>query len=91
MHVHRDKTFTNQTFHLDEVSLLNCTLRDCDLFYSGGDFDVQACRFEACRFHFRGLAKNTVALCQMTGMMPTPQMPGKCDGTETELACCFFI
>lgn len=69
---YRDKTVTNAEFVLEEVSFINCTVRDCDLFYSGGDFDWQGGRFENCRLHWRGAAKNTVALLQAMGALPIP-------------------
>jgi hypothetical protein len=75
MRVYRDKTLTNQEFNLEEVAFINCIVRDCDLFYSGGDFDWQGGQFQNCRFHFRGPAKNTLLLFQMTGMVPMQQIP----------------
>ena len=81
MRVHRDKTFTNQEFTAEEVAFINCQLRDCDLFFSGGDFDWQGTNFVNCRFHFRGPAKNTIALCQQIGMIPLPQTHGQMPGT----------
>jgi hypothetical protein len=82
MHVHRDKTFSSQSFELEDISFINCQLKDCDLFYSGGDFDFQECRFESCRFHWRGHAKNTVSLLQSIGalrpqMLPVSVAPGQ--------------
>jgi hypothetical protein len=73
MRVYRDKTLTNQEFIMEDVSFINCHVRDCDLFYSGGDFDWQGGQFQNCRFHFRGAAKNMLTLCQMIGMIQTPQ------------------
>jgi len=81
MRVYRDKTITAQEFEVEEVAFINCQVRDCDLFYSGGDFDWQGGNFVNCRFHFRGAAKNTVALCQLIGMIPTPQIPLQAIGT----------
>jgi hypothetical protein len=74
MRVYRDKTLTSQEFNLEEVAFINCIVRDCDLFYSGGDFDWQGGQFQNCRFHFRGAAKNTLLLFQMIGMVPTQQI-----------------
>ena len=49
------KTFTKQSFVMDESFFLNCVLDDCDLFYSGGDVDWLNLKWEAnCRWHFRG-------------------------------------
>jgi hypothetical protein len=75
MQVHRDKTFANQSFQLEEASFINCQLRDCDLFYSGGDYDWQETRFVNCRFHWRGPAKGTVILLQTIGALRPAQMP----------------
>jgi uncharacterized protein YjbI with pentapeptide repeats len=74
MQVHRDKTFNNQNFDMEQVSFINCTLKDCDLFYSGGDFDWQQSNFVNCRFHWRGAAKNTAALFQLIGMLRTSEL-----------------
>ena len=67
MITHRDKSFTNQMFILEDTAFIRCQLKDCDLFYAGGDFDFQECRFEACRFHWRETAKNTIMLLQSIG------------------------
>jgi hypothetical protein len=69
MQTYRDKTLCNQTIELEEVAFVNCQVRDCDVFYSGGDFDWQASNFVNCRFHFRGPAKNAVALLQSIGLL----------------------
>ena len=68
------KTFTKQSFVMDESFFLNCVLDDCDLFYSGGDVDWLNLKWEAnCRWHFRGPALKTFQLMQMIGMLKNPQ------------------
>ncbi len=85
MDTYRNQVFQDRSFILEEASFVGCTLKNCDLYYSGGDFDWVESRFEACRFHWRGPAKNTVALLQAMGalqqqmpqsLMPTP-VPGQ--------------
>ena len=84
METYRNQTFQGKTFVLEEAAFVNCKLIDCDLFYSGGDSDWIDCRFESCRFHWRGPAKNTVILLQAMGALqgqPNPPqssmpMPG---------------
>ncbi len=74
METYRNQTFQGKSFILEEVAFVKCKLTDCDLYYSGGDFDWAETTFEACRFHWRGAAKNVVALAQAVGMI-NPQIP----------------
>jgi hypothetical protein len=78
MHVYRNQKLDSRNFDLEEVSFIECHLKDCDLFYSGGDFDWQGTNFENCRFHWRGAAKNTSILFQTLGLVqqqPPVQIP----------------
>jgi hypothetical protein len=72
------KTFTKQSFVMDESFFINCVLSDCDLFYSGGDADWMNLTWENCRWHFRGPALKTMQLMQTVGMMTTPPPPTPC-------------
>jgi hypothetical protein len=76
MEIYRGQTFEGKSFVLEEVAFINCKLADCDLFYSGGDFDWTNSNFDNCRFHWRGAAKNSLALLQSIGMIPPPLPPG---------------
>jgi hypothetical protein len=75
METFKNENFHGKTFHLDEVVFTNCQLTDCDLYYSGGDFEWVGSNFDNCRFHWRGAAKNTLALLQAMGMLKTPTSP----------------
>ncbi|MGD0842695.1 MAG: hypothetical protein ABSA32_16240 [Candidatus Acidiferrales bacterium] len=68
----RDQKFAGRTFVLDDVVFINCELKDCDLYYSGGDHEWINAKFEACRFHWRGPARNTVMLLQVLGFLKPP-------------------
>ena len=75
METYRNQNFQGKSFILDEVTFLECKLSDCDLYYSGGDFEWVNSNFENCRFHWRGPAKNMLALLQLIGALKPPQMP----------------
>jgi hypothetical protein len=75
METYRNQNFQGKGFTLDEVTFLECKLSDCDLYYSGGDFEWVNSHFENCRFHWRGAAKNTLALLQAMGALKLPQTP----------------
>jgi hypothetical protein len=72
METYTNQNFQGKSFILENVVFLKCKLIDCDLFYSGGDFEWAETFFENCRFHWRGSAKNTLALLQGMGMIPMP-------------------
>jgi hypothetical protein len=75
MNKYEGKTLSKQAFIVEECFFLNCVLNDCDLFYSGGDPDWANVKFENCRWHFRGPARQTMQLMQMVGMLNAPQTP----------------
>ena len=78
METHRNQNFQGKSFVVEEVAFINCKLTDCDLYYSGGDFDWMNSNFDNCRFHWRGAAKNTLALFQAIGILnlqAVPQIP----------------
>ena len=69
------QTFEKQSFVVEESFFVNCVLRDCDLFYSGGDSAWMNTQFENCRWHFRGPALKTIQIAQQLGMLKQPQTP----------------
>jgi hypothetical protein len=70
MRIYKDKSLSDQTFILEEVAFFDCVLKDCDVFYSGGDFEFTNLKLDNTRFHFRGAAKQTQILFQTLGMIP---------------------
>ena len=65
------KTFHGENFELEEVVFIDCKLKNCHLFYSGGDYEWANSTFESCHFHFRGPAKKTQELFQQIGLLQT--------------------
>jgi hypothetical protein len=60
---HNGETFTSRRVDLDENAFENCTFKDCQIYYSGGEMSrVSGCRFEGhCTFHLDGAAARTLA------------------------------
>ena len=72
MRVYNAENLSDQSFVLEEAVFIRCRLKNCDLFYSGGDFEWVETNFENCRFRWRGPAKTTVMLLQGIGLLKTP-------------------
>lgn len=68
------QTLTKQSFVMEECCFINCVLKDCDLFFSGGDLEWMNSPLENCRWHFRGPALRTIQLAGALGMLKTPQI-----------------
>lgn len=85
METFREQKFAGRSFVLDDVVFVGCELRDCDLYFSGGNFEWVNTNFEACRFHWRGPAKNTLDLLHAIGLLKAqpqgqPQIPATSAG-----------
>lgn len=72
---YENKTLNKAVLVLEECCLIDCTLTDSDVFYSGGDADFQNLKFDNCRFHFRGPAQKTMQLLAGFGMLKMQPMP----------------
>jgi hypothetical protein len=64
--------FTKKSFVIDECCFVNCVLKECDLFYSGGDCESMNTQMESCQWHWRGPALKTFQLLQALGMLKIP-------------------
>ncbi len=60
---------------LEECWIVNCVLRQCVVFYSGGPFRLENATFENCEWKFEGPAQATCAILSMIGLLPKPQIP----------------
>ena len=70
-----NKELKGASLVMEDCFFINCVLRDCDLFYSGGDVEWLNLRFENCRWHFRGPALRTAHLMVQIGMLKKGQSP----------------
>jgi hypothetical protein len=66
-------TLTKKVIVLEETWLVNCVLRECVIFYSGGPFDVVNATFDRCEWKFQGSAQLTFSLMSMIGLIPKPE------------------
>ena len=66
-------TLTKKVIVLEETWLVNCVVRACVIFYSGGPFDVVNATFDSCEWKFQGAAQLTFSLMSMIGLIPQSQ------------------
>ena len=69
------QTFTKKVFQLEECWFVNCVLRECIIFYSGGAYELENATFDNCQWKFQGQAQHTFALLTQIGMIQTQQIP----------------
>ena len=79
------KTFEKQAFVVEESYFVNCALKECDLFYSGGDSEWINTSFVICRWHWRGPAAKTMQLGQLLGMLKQPEVPPSFPASSSKL------
>ena len=75
MKIYKNRTITKEAIVLEDVCLIDVTLSDCDVFYSGGDTDYQNLKLDNTRFHFRGAAQKTMQTLASFGMLKMQPMP----------------
>lgn len=67
--IENDKDFTNVTVHLDGTSFSRCTFIGCDVYYAGGFYGADACKWDRCRFHLDGAAGRTATFMDSLGFL----------------------
>jgi hypothetical protein len=73
------KTFERVAFVVEESFFVNCVLKECDLFFAGGDSEWINTSFQNCRWHWRGPAVKTIQMLTQLGILkqspPPPSFP----------------
>jgi hypothetical protein len=73
--IHEGESIIASTLVVEEHIFINCKLKNCRLYYSGGPFEWTNTSFEDCYWGFRGPAKDTVMFCIAMGMLKQGQAP----------------
>ena len=85
MRVLKGQTIENDAVDMDDTYLVNCTLKNCELFYSGKEFAWKNTKFDNCPVRLLGAARNTQSLLKSLGLLkkaPSPQdIQGDATGT----------
>lgn len=69
------QTFTKKVFQFEECWFLNCVLKECVLFYSGGSYEMENTRFENCQWKFQDEALRMFLLLTQIGLLKAQQIP----------------
>jgi hypothetical protein len=72
---YQNQTLTGQAFQLEDCWFVNCVLKNCTLFFSGGSWELENTTFESCQWKFQNEAQRTCQLLGMIGLLPPMQMP----------------
>jgi len=70
----RNKNEQGTVVVVDDTSFINCTVTNCQILYSGGDYAWTGTNFANCKIALQGPAARTAAMLQNFGWKP-PQ-PG---------------
>lgn len=73
--VHQNESIMASNMVLEEHYFVNCKLKNCRLFYSGGGYEFLNTTFENCAWTFVERAKDTVQLLVTIGMLKPGQTP----------------
>ena len=72
MELSSDQTFEGATLNLDDRSFVRCTFRNCEFWYSGGDWALVECQLQNCSLKLFGPADRSARLLQLFGWSYSP-------------------
>jgi hypothetical protein len=71
---YENQTLSGKAFKLEECWFVNCILRDCTIFYSGGSYEFENTKFENCQWKFQDEAQRTCVLLSQIGLLKAGPM-----------------
>lgn len=70
---YENQTLVNRAFRMEDCWFINCNLKNCTLFYSGGIIRLEkANHLENCNWRFEGAAQQTLSVLAMIGTWSSP-------------------
>jgi hypothetical protein len=83
MRVLKGQTIENDVVDMDDTYLVNCKLKNCELFYSGKEFAWKNTQFDSCPVRLLGSARNTQSLLKSLGLLKAAATPKEIKGDAT--------
>lgn len=76
-----NQNIKDQIIQLDNHHFENCTVTNCVLVFSGGDFSWTNSHFTSCQLRLIGAAQRTITFLRHFGIVPQ-QVPKTAESTE---------
>ena len=84
MRVLKDQTIEDAVLDLDDTCLINCVVRNCEIFYSGKHYAYRNTTFEKCRLTLLGRARWTRRFLQEFGQLKEEETPLEAKSKSSE-------
>ncbi len=75
-----NQSLKNTVLEMDEHCFVNCSLSECILLFSGGNFGLVDCRIVNCEVRLAGAARKTIEFLKR---LTTGCQPSETKGTTT--------
>ena len=83
MKVIADQELESTVLQMDGHHFENCTITQCVLVFSGGDFSWTNCKFVNCQIRFVGAAGKTINFLKHFGMVPQAPKTAEAAGSSS--------
>ncbi len=84
MKVIKDQTIENDILDLDDTCLVNCTVKNTEIFFSGKHYAWRDSTFENCRLTLLGAAHNTQCFLRDFGRLKEDEKPPETKSKSSE-------